>query len=148
MAKNASILAAFERMWFHVITAINNKSDIFHDHDDIYYTQTQVDTKLSNKSDSSHTHDEFIDLSNYTATIATTWSGSEAPYSQAITITGIIADDRPIVDVTMSGTFTTDQTRLAEWAKIYRIVTAADKITVYATEKTTVPLPIQLQVVR
>lgn len=85
---------------------------------------------------------------DYTATIATTWAGSETPYSQDITITGITANDKPIVDVTMSGTFADDQTRLAEWSKIYRITTAANKITVYATEKTTASLPIQLQVVR
>lgn len=85
---------------------------------------------------------------NYTASITTTWSGSAAPYTQSITVTGITADDKPIVDVTMSGTYATDQTRLEEWGKIYRIVTAANKITVYATAKTTVALPIQLQVVR
>lgn len=85
---------------------------------------------------------------NYTATIGTTWTGSAAPYTQDITVTGITANDKPIIDVTMSGTYTTDQTRLAEWGKIYRIVTAANKITVYATAKTTASLPIQLQVVR
>lgn len=85
---------------------------------------------------------------NYTATITTTWSGSAAPYSQAITVTGITANDNPIVDVTMSGTYATDKTRETEFGKIYRIVTAANKITVYAHEKTTASLPIQLQVVR
>lgn len=85
---------------------------------------------------------------DYTANIGTTWTGSAAPYTQEITVTGITANDKPLVDVTMSGTYTTDQARLAEWNKIYRIVTAANKITVYATAKTTAELPIQLQVVR
>ncbi len=87
-------------------------------------------------------------VSTYTASITTTWSGSAAPYSQTITVTGITASDNPVVDVTMSGTYATDQARLTDWGKIYRIVTAANKITVYATAKTTVALPIQLQVVR
>ena len=85
---------------------------------------------------------------NYSATIGTTWTGSAAPYTQTITVTGLTANDKPIVDVTMSGTYATDKTRLAEWGKIYRIVTAANKITVYATAKTTASLPIRLQVVR
>ena len=95
-----------------------------------------------------HSTDWMRTIGNYTATIGTTWTGSAAPYSQTITVTGITANDKPIVDVTMSGTYATDQTRLAEWSKIYRIVTAANKITVYANAKTTASLPIQLQVVR
>ena len=84
----------------------------------------------------------------YTASITTTWSGSAAPYTQDITISGMLAADKPIVDLTPSSTYATAQAQLADWGKIYRIVTAANKITVYATEKTTTALPIQLQVVR
>ena len=85
---------------------------------------------------------------SYTASITTTWTGSAAPYTQDIAVTGITANDNPVVDLTMSGTYATDQARLADWGKIYRIVTAANKITIYATAKTTASLPIQLQVVR
>lgn len=35
---NASILAAFSRMWEHVLAALNTKSDIGHTHDDRYYS--------------------------------------------------------------------------------------------------------------
>lgn len=84
----------------------------------------------------------------YIASVSTTWSGDTVPYSQTITVNGITASDNPIVDVKLSGTYATDQARLADWGKIYRIVTAANQITVYATAKTSVVLPIQLQVVR
>ena len=43
---NTSILAAFERMWQHVVAVVGNKSDLDHTHDDIYYTEVEVDTKL------------------------------------------------------------------------------------------------------
>lgn len=33
---NASILAAFERMWQHVTSALSKKSDVDHNHDDKY----------------------------------------------------------------------------------------------------------------
>ena len=44
---NTSILAAFERMWQHVITKISTKADVAHNHNDIYYTENEVDSKLS-----------------------------------------------------------------------------------------------------
>lgn len=84
----------------------------------------------------------------YTATITTTWNGSAAPYTQDIAVSGITANDKPKIDVTMSGTYSTDKTRDNEWSKIYRIVTAANKITVYAHAKTTASLPIQMEVIR
>lgn len=44
---NASILAAFERMWQHVINKLSEKSDVSHTHDERYYTESEIDTKLS-----------------------------------------------------------------------------------------------------
>lgn len=41
--------------------AIDGKADANHDHNDVYYTQTQVDTKLSSKSDTTHNHDSAYD---------------------------------------------------------------------------------------
>lgn len=43
---NTSILAAFERMWQHVVAALGNKSDSDHNHNDIYYTESEMDSKL------------------------------------------------------------------------------------------------------
>ena len=54
---NPSILAAFERMWQHVVSAVRSKADADHNHDDKYYTETEINTKLSGKADSSHTHE-------------------------------------------------------------------------------------------
>lgn len=70
---NTSILSAFERMWQHITTALNNKSDISHNHNDIYYTETEVDNKVSainasiaeldsNKSNVNHNHDDKYDV--------------------------------------------------------------------------------------
>ena len=70
---NASIYAAFERMWQHIVAAIGNKSDISHNHDDMYYTEIEIDTKVSDintsiaelatsKSDTSHNHDDAYDI--------------------------------------------------------------------------------------
>lgn len=58
---NTSIVAAFERMWLHVVSAIRNKSDVSHTHDERYYTESEIDTKLLNKADSNHNHDSKYD---------------------------------------------------------------------------------------
>lgn len=41
---------------------IDSKADATHNHNDIYYTETEVDEKLATKSDSSHNHDSVYDL--------------------------------------------------------------------------------------
>ena len=38
--------------------AIDGKANSSHAHDDIYYTETEIDAKLSNKADKSHNHDD------------------------------------------------------------------------------------------
>lgn len=87
-------------------------------------------------------------VKNKTATVGTSWNGDSAPYSQMIAIDGISSTDAPIVDIVPSETLDTAKKEEKEWAKVYRIVTNANTITVYAKEKTTVPLNIKLQVVR
>lgn len=87
-------------------------------------------------------------MKTYSGTLSTSWSGSKAPYSQAVTVSGILATDRPILDYTNSGTYATDQNREEGWLNIYRAVTAANKITFYAHEKPTVSIPFTAQVVR
>ena len=43
-----------------ISTAIANKSDVGHSHDDKYYTESEIDSKLSGKSDSGHTHSTYV----------------------------------------------------------------------------------------
>lgn len=84
----------------------------------------------------------------FTATLSTSWSGSAAPYTQTVTINGITSAHNPIIDVVMSGTYSTDQQRIEQWGYIYRAVTGTNQITFYASEKPTVSLPIRVKVVR
>lgn len=85
----------------------------------------------------------------YSATIGTTWSGSKAPYTQTVAVSGILVTDTPIVDVDLSSVAYADKDAVIEaYAKVYRITTANGTITVYADEATTTAIPIQLKVVR
>lgn len=84
----------------------------------------------------------------YTANITTTWTGSSAPYSQAVTVTGITDIDTPIINIVLTGTYATDTAMKDEWAKIYRAVTSTNTITFYSTAVTTATVAIQVKVVR
>lgn len=111
--------------------------------------QSTANTANSNASTALSTANSKATTILYSASIGTAWSGSAAPYTQAITVNGILASDTPIVDVNLASIAYANKDNVIEaYSKIYRIVTAANKITVYADEKTTVAVPIQLKVVR
>lgn len=85
----------------------------------------------------------------FTATIhAAGWIGEAAPYTNAITVTGLLAKDTPIVDMIPSETYETAEAGIEAYATIYRMVAADNQLTVYATEKPTVDINIQLRAVR
>ena len=85
---------------------------------------------------------------DYTATLNTTWSGSAAPYTKEQTINGILATDKPLIDIVPSATFADAEKQADAWALIYRAVTAANKITFYAKAKPTVSIPLQIRCIR
>lgn len=85
---------------------------------------------------------------DYTATLNTTWSGSAAPYTKEQTINGILATDKPLIDIVPSATFADAEKQADAWALIYRAVTAANKITFYAKSKPTVSIPLQIRCIR
>ena len=108
--------------------------------------QEDLDThKANNASLSSKGH---VNHAVLTVTLNTAWSGTSAPYTKTVTVNGIQSSDTPIIDVVMSGTYSTDEARIEAWGYIYRAVCNNGSITFYATEKPTVDIPIQIKVVR
>ena len=85
---------------------------------------------------------------DYTTTLNTTWSGSAAPYTKEQTINGILATDKPLIDIVPSATFADAEKQADAWALIYRAVTTANKITFYAKAKPTVSIPLQIRCIR
>ena len=85
---------------------------------------------------------------DYTVTLNTTWSGSAAPYTKEQTINGILAADKPLIDLVPSATFADAEKQTNAWALVYRAVTAANKITFYAKAKPTVSIPLQIRCIR
>lgn len=78
-------------------------------------------------------------------TVGTSWSGSSAPFSQTISCTGVTSNDVPVVDIVLSSTYSTAMTQLDNYAYLYRITTGTNQIVVYATQKTTTALTLQLK---
>lgn len=85
----------------------------------------------------------------FTATItAAGWAGEAAPYTNAVTVTGLLTTDTPLVDMIPSDTFETAETEIEAYANIYKMVAADNQLTAYATEKPTVDISIQIRAVR
>lgn len=84
----------------------------------------------------------------WTATITTTWSGS-GPYTQSVTVSGILASDMPHITPIYSSDNTTALTQREAWACVSKAATAANAITFACFEdKPTVAIPIQIEVMR
>lgn len=84
----------------------------------------------------------------YTATVTATWTASESYYYQTITVSGILATDNPIVDIKCGSDNAANVVYSENMGKVFRITTAANSITVWATEAISSAFPIQLKVVR
>ena len=81
-----------------------------------------------------------------TVTLGTNWTGSAAPYSQSVTVTGLLATDSPILDIQTSlNNYAVEE---ENWMNIFKAESSADKLTFYAKEKTTINLTIKVKVVR
>ena len=85
---------------------------------------------------------------DYTTTLNTTWSGSAAPYTKEQTVNGILAADKPVIDLVPSAAFADAAKQENAWALVYRAVTAENKITFYAKAKPTVSIPLQIRCIR
>ena len=87
-------------------------------------------------------------IETVTITLGTTWTGSAAPFSQDVTVADLLATDSPQVGIVLSSDYETAQAQLKEFAKIYRGVTSAGKVTFYAKAATTAALTLQLKIIR
>ena len=84
----------------------------------------------------------------WTATITTTWSGS-GPYTQSVTVSGILASDMPHITPVYSSDNATALAQKEAWACVSNAVTAANAITFACSEdKPTAEIPIQIEVIR
>lgn len=85
----------------------------------------------------------------FTATItAAGWTGNSAPYTNIVTVTGLLAADTPIVDMILSETYETAEAQIDAYGNVYRMVAVDNQLTAYAAEKPTVDINLQIRAVR
>ena len=76
------------------------------------------------------------------------WEGTSIPYTQTVSLAGLRSSDTPLVDVALSGTFSTDRKRLEDYAQIYRAQAGDGSLTVYAVGRPTAALPLHIMCIR
>lgn len=85
----------------------------------------------------------------YNATLTTTWTGSAAPFTQSVSVSGILATDKPIIGPVFSDELATRISQRDAWNAVGEAVTSNGSITFYCDEeKPTTEVPLQIQVVR
>lgn len=100
---------------------------------------TEQDTEISKKATTT----------TYTVSVGTSWTGDVAPYTQTITVTGITANDNPIVDIYSDGANDVFKLELKAYSLISKIVTNENSITITCLDKKpTIAFGLQLKVVR
>ena len=84
-----------------------------------------------------------------TATITTSWIGSAAPYTQEVTVSGILASDMPHITPNYSGTLETALQEKEAWSMVSKAETSDGAITFTCfADKPTTAIPIQIEVNR
>lgn len=76
------------------------------------------------------------------------WIGASAPFSKAVTLSGILATDKPFVDIEPSGTYATDVTMRENWNKVYDVDTTTNTLTFYADSVPNADIPLKVKVIR
>lgn len=85
----------------------------------------------------------------FTATVTTTWTGSAAPYTQTVAVSGLLAIDRPHVAPVYSATNATAIAQREAWACVSKAEAGADAIIFTCFEdKPETAIPIQIEVMR
>ena len=93
----------------------------------------------------------YVDSKRITkaATIPTNWSGSSAPYTQSISVTGILSTDAPHITPVYSSTLETALMEKDAWAMISKAETSNGTVTFTCFEdKPATEIPIQIEVMR
>lgn len=90
--------------------------------------------------------DSVTQLYSSTLTVAG-WTGSSAPYTQAITFSCDTVGEAPLIDLVASDSYATAETEEEDWGLIYKASAEDNVVTFYAIEKPSVALNFNLRAV-
>ena len=158
--KAVSNLVGDTKVSEQINSAIVNKSDTGHTHDNRYYTESEVDTKLSGKSDSGHTHSAYVNQNAFSNVVvgSTTIAADSATDTLTmtagdnITLTPDATNDKITIaakDTTYSAATTSAAGLMSatDKSKLDGIATGANKTTVDSALSSSSTNPVQNKVV-
>ena len=86
---------------------------------------------------------------NYYCTLAAANWGTEFPYTQSVTVDGILASDTPIVDIDLSDESLDAVSVITAWGSIGRMKTENNTVVAYCySDVPTIDIPVLLKVIR
>ena len=95
---------------------------------------------------------EYVDAKHFLATVSipvASWTGDAAPYTQTVTVSGILATDFPHVTPAYSSTLATALAQKEAWSMVSQGVPGAGEITFTCfDDKPATAIPIQIEVMR
>lgn len=123
---NPSIFAAFERMWQHVVALVGSKANAVHSHDDLYYTEAEVDEMVSGLETTDNAASKLAEAKTYAETQASgavTSAGTEADNKIGAHDTNALAhnDIRLLIDgltTRLNALANSDDTTLDQMAEV------------------------------
>lgn len=84
----------------------------------------------------------------FLANIGTAWAGAAAPYTQVIDVPGILITDNPVVDLVPTDNVMPTDEEEENWGLIRRVWSENGSIIVFACDKTSGMIRIQMEVKR
>ena len=117
--------------------------------DSAKYIRVNSDKVLETSADGTAWDKARGDTREYTATISAAWSGSAAPYTQTVTVSGITAEDMPEITPEYASVLATAQAQEKAWGQISYADTGVNAITFTCLRyKPAVAIPIKIRVVK
>ena len=113
-----------------------------------------ITMQTGNYGDNTITSEKIVDgavSKNFTATIPTSgWTMDDGWGTIQISVSGLLASDSPIVDINMEAISGTENLLYGAeyWGNVFRAVTYANAIRIYAYEAPTMDIPIKMVVIR
>jgi hypothetical protein len=103
-------------------------------------SQDAITTALSGKAS----------VSTYTATLLSSgWTGGSAPYTQTVSVSGILSNDKAFADVVLSDDTSTAQSQLTNWAYVSKMETSNGSVTATCFDsKPNIDLNVSLMAIR
>ena len=118
---------------------------------DIEMGEHKITGVATPENDTDVTNKAYVDGKRFTATatIPSTWSGDAAPYTQSVTVEGILESDKPHISPVYSETMEEALNQIDAWAMVNKAVASENTITFYCFDyKPDIAIPIQIEVNR